>query len=39
VLARPQADLTRGTPVWIGIDTRRVAIFGGSEGSAVADSI
>jgi ABC-type Fe3+/spermidine/putrescine transport system ATPase subunit len=28
VLARAQADLTRGTPVWIGIDTRRVAVFG-----------
>ena len=30
VLARAQADLTRGTPVWVGIDTRRVAVFGGS---------
>jgi iron(III) transport system ATP-binding protein len=30
VLARAQADLTRGTPVWIGIDTRHVAVFGGS---------
>jgi iron(III) transport system ATP-binding protein len=30
VLARPQSDLTRGTPVWIGIDTRRVAVFGRS---------
>jgi iron(III) transport system ATP-binding protein len=30
VLAHAQADLTRGTPVWIGIDTRRVAVFGGS---------
>jgi len=28
VLARAQAELTRGTPVWIGIDTRRVALFG-----------
>ena len=28
VLARAQADLTRGAPVWIGIDTRRLAIFG-----------
>ena len=33
VLARPQADLMRGTPVWIGIDTRRVAVFSGAEGS------
>jgi ABC-type Fe3+/spermidine/putrescine transport system ATPase subunit len=39
VLARPQADLTRGTPVWISIDTRRVAIFGGADGSAPVDSI
>ena len=30
VLARANAELTRGTPVWIGIDTRRVAVFGGS---------
>jgi iron(III) transport system ATP-binding protein len=30
VLARAQADLTRGTPVWIGIDTRHVAVFGRS---------
>ena len=28
VLARAQLDLTRGTPVWIGIDTRHVAVFG-----------
>ena len=27
VLARAQADLTRGTPVWIAIDTSRVAVF------------
>jgi iron(III) transport system ATP-binding protein len=27
VLARARADLTRGTPVWIGIDTRRAAVF------------
>jgi ABC-type Fe3+/spermidine/putrescine transport system ATPase subunit len=27
VLARAQADLTRGTPVWIAIDARRVAVF------------
>jgi ABC-type Fe3+/spermidine/putrescine transport system ATPase subunit len=39
VFARPQADLTRGTPVWIGIDTRRVAIFGSAEGSVAVDSI
>jgi hypothetical protein len=39
VLARPQADLTRGTPVWISIDTRRVAIFGGADGSAAVDSV
>ena len=38
VLARPQADLRPGTPVWIGIDARRVAIFGSAEGS-VADSV
>ena len=25
VLARAQAELTRGTPVWVGIDTRHVA--------------
>jgi iron(III) transport system ATP-binding protein len=30
VLARAQAELTRGTPVWIGIDTRHVALFGRS---------
>jgi hypothetical protein len=30
VLARPQADLVQGTPVWIGIDMRHVAVFGGS---------
>jgi ABC-type Fe3+/spermidine/putrescine transport system ATPase subunit len=30
VLARAQADLARGTPVWIGVDTRHVAVFGGS---------
>jgi iron(III) transport system ATP-binding protein len=30
VLARAQADLTHGTPVWVGIDARRVAVFGGS---------
>jgi ABC-type molybdate transport system ATPase subunit len=28
VLARARADLTRGTPVWVGIDTRRAAVFG-----------
>jgi ABC-type Fe3+/spermidine/putrescine transport system ATPase subunit len=28
VLARAQPDLTRSTPVWIGIDPRRVAVFG-----------
>lgn len=28
VLARAPAVLARGTPVWIGIDTRRVAVFG-----------
>ena len=28
VLARAQADLIRGAPVWIGIDTRRVTVFG-----------
>jgi TOBE domain len=27
VLARAQADLARGTPVWIAIDVRRVAVF------------
>jgi iron(III) transport system ATP-binding protein len=30
VQGRAQAELTRGTPVWIGIDTRRVAVFGRS---------
>jgi hypothetical protein len=30
VLARAQADLTRGTPVWVGIDARHAAVFGGS---------
>ncbi len=34
VLARPQADLTRGTIVWIGIDTRRIAVFGNHEPGA-----
>jgi iron(III) transport system ATP-binding protein len=27
VLARVHTDLTRGTPVWVGIDTRRAAVF------------
>jgi ABC-type Fe3+/spermidine/putrescine transport system ATPase subunit len=27
VLARARADLTRGAPVWISIDTRRAAVF------------
>jgi hypothetical protein len=39
VLARPQADLKPGTPVWIGIDTRRVAIFGSVEGSVAVDEL
>ncbi|HMJ28295.1 MAG TPA: TOBE domain-containing protein, partial [Xanthobacteraceae bacterium] len=39
VLARPQADLGRGTPVWIGIDARRVAIFDRAEGSVAVDSV
>jgi iron(III) transport system ATP-binding protein len=30
VLARAQADLTRGTPVWVGIDPRRADVFGSS---------
>jgi iron(III) transport system ATP-binding protein len=30
VLARAQSDLTRSAPVWVGIDTRHVAVFGGS---------
>jgi iron(III) transport system ATP-binding protein len=30
VLARVRADLTHGAPVWIGIDTRRAAVFGRS---------
>ena len=30
VLARAQADLARGTPVWIGIDARRAGVFGRS---------
>jgi iron(III) transport system ATP-binding protein len=30
VFARARADLTRGAPVWIGIDTRRAAVFGRS---------
>ena len=28
VLARARADLTRGAQVWVGIDTRRAAVFG-----------
>ena len=31
VLSRAQPDLTRGMPVWIGIDPRRLAVFGRSE--------
>jgi iron(III) transport system ATP-binding protein len=31
VLARAQADLTRGTPVWVAIDPRHIAIFGSAE--------
>jgi iron(III) transport system ATP-binding protein len=31
VLARAQADLTRGMPVWVAIDPRHVAIFGSAE--------
>ncbi len=30
VLARAQAELTRGTPVWIGIDPELAAVFAGS---------
>ena len=30
VLAPARVDLARGTPVWIGVDTRHVAVFGGS---------
>jgi hypothetical protein len=36
VLARAQADLTRGTAVWIGIDTRRLAIFGRAGAASTA---
>jgi ABC-type Fe3+/spermidine/putrescine transport system ATPase subunit len=39
VLARLQADLKQGTPVWIGIDARRVAIFDRAEGSVAVDSV
>jgi hypothetical protein len=28
VLARAQAELTRGTPVWIGIDAQSARVFG-----------
>jgi iron(III) transport system ATP-binding protein len=38
VLARAQADLTRGTPVWIGIDPRHVAIFQSGERRAPTDA-
>jgi iron(III) transport system ATP-binding protein len=37
VLARAQAALTRGTPVWIGIDPRHVAIFQSGERPVPAD--
>jgi iron(III) transport system ATP-binding protein len=33
VLARAQAELARGAPVWIGIDTRHVTVFGRTAGS------
>jgi iron(III) transport system ATP-binding protein len=30
VLARAQADVTRGTPIWIAVDTRYAAVFAGT---------
>jgi TOBE domain len=39
VLGRTQADLVPGTPVWIAIDMRRVAVFCGAGESSAADGI
>jgi iron(III) transport system ATP-binding protein len=39
VLGRAQVDLVRGAPVWIGIDTRSVAVFGRAAGSSPTDGI
>ena len=39
VLGRTQADLVRGTPVWIAIDMRRVAVFCGAGEPSAADGI
>jgi iron(III) transport system ATP-binding protein len=38
VLARAQAGLTHGTPVWVGIDPRHVAIFQSGERRASTDA-
>src|SRR5262249_21165604 len=37
VLGSAQADLTRGAPVWVGIDPRHVAIFQSGERPVPAD--
>ena len=39
VLGRTQADLVPGTPVWIAIDMRRVAVFCGAGEPSAADGI
>jgi iron(III) transport system ATP-binding protein len=39
VLGRAQADLVRGTLVWVGIDLRRVAVFCGAGEPSAADGI
>ena len=39
VLGRTHADLVLGTPVWIAIDMRRVAVFCGTGESSAADDI
>ena len=39
VLGRTQADLVPGTPVWIAMDMRRVAVFCGAGESSAADGI
>ena len=39
VLGRTHADLVLGTPVWIAIDMRRVAVFCGAGESSAADGI
>jgi len=39
VLGRTHADLVLGTPVWIAIDMRRVAVFCGAGEPSAADGI